>query len=413
VGFLTQWYAPEPITLPGEFASGLIALGWQARVLTGVPNYPTGSVQPGYSVWRPARDRVGGVPLLRTPLYPSHDRSTLRRVLNYATWAISASLSAPFWLARSDVCLVYGSPITAAIPALALKRLRGIPYVVQVHDLWPDSIVGSGFTRPMPPIVERILNWVCRRLYSEAAACVVISPGMAEILVDRGVAAERIHRIYNWADETLRSPTPRSGILRARFGIDESTRVLVYAGNLGVAQGLGRWIEAVHEVPECHLVLIGDGLEKPALVDLAERLGASNVHFHASVKPQGIPELVADADAQLVSLIDRPLFRSAMPSKLQSAFAAGSPVLASVAGDAAQAVRDAGAGIAVAPDDVAAMRAALGRFRSATPQELRQWGLGARAHYDAHMSRAVGLTALSGVLGEAINQRKGAHDFAC
>jgi colanic acid biosynthesis glycosyl transferase WcaI len=410
VGFVTQWYPPEPATLPGEFANGLHAAGWNVRVLTGFPNYPSGKVHEGYANRLPQKEIIDGVPVLRTPLYPSHDRSAVHRILNYLTWSASATLAAASWLAGADVCLVYGSPLTAAAPAVALKRFRGTPYVVQVQDLWPDSIIESGFSRPLPRAVLRSLERICNRIYAGAAACVVISPGMADILMTRGVAAERIHLIYNWADEKTFGRVPPTGRLRSQFGIADGDRVLAYAGNLGPAQGIDRWIEAVHGIEGCHLVLIGDGIERSVLQDLAARLQTTNVHFHAAVAPGEIPALVSDADAQLVSLVDSPLFKATMPSKMQAALAGGSPLLVSVGGDASAVVSEAQAGLTAGPDNVASMRAALERFRAATLAELQEWGLNGRSYYDARMSRAVGLAALSETLGETVETRKGRRD---
>lgn len=407
VGFLTQWYSPEPVALPGAFAAGLRESGWDVRVVTGFPNYPSGKIHEGFSNRWPLKQTIDGVPVLRTPLYPSHDRSAVRRVLNYLTWAASATLGAPSWLGGSDVSLVYGSPLTAAAPALVLKWLRGTPYVIQVQDLWPDSIVESGFSHPLPGVVWRLLEKVCNRIYAGAAACVVISPGMADILTARGVAAERIHLIYNWADERIFRDVPPSGMLRSSLGIAPSDRVLAYAGNLGPAQGIGRWIEAVHGVEGCHLVIIGDGIDRPALQELAGRLQATNVHFHTSVPPSEIPDLMSDADAQLVSLVDSDLFDVTMPSKMQAALASASPLLVSVGGDVAALVTEAGAGLTVPPDDVPAMRAALRHFEAATDGELREWGLNSRSYYDAKMSRAVGLKLLSETLLGAMRPAKG------
>lgn len=406
VGFICQWYPPEPVMLPAEFPQGLKEVGWDVRVLTGYPNYPGGKVHPGYTNVAARRETLEGLPVLRTPLYPSHDRSAVRRALNYLTWAASATVSSLSWLARTDVNLVYGSPITAAIPAFAQKRLRGTPYVIQVQDLWPDSIFQSGFADRLPGPINRLLVKACDRIYREAAACVVISPGMAQILSSRGVSPERIHLIYNWAKGDSSPLPPATSGIRAKFGIAGDDRVLVYAGNLGPAQGLAHWIEAAKGIDGCHLVLIGDGIDKAALRDEATRLGAMNVHFHDPVASGEIQGLVSDADAQLVSLVDRTLFKVTMPSKLQAALASAAPVVVSVGGDASAVVAEAEAGVITTPDDISSMRSALLRFRSATKAELRQWGLNGRAYYDARMSKDAGLAALNGVLIDAMEQQK-------
>jgi glycosyltransferase involved in cell wall biosynthesis len=295
---------------------------------------------------------------------------------------------------------------------VVLKLLRGTPYVISVQDLWPESIVESGFSRPAHGAVKRSLERICNLIYKGAAACIVISPGMAGILRSRGVAGERIHLIYNWADETTVGPAPLTGPLRSRFGIADGDRVLAYAGNLGSAQGLARWIEAAHGIEGFHLVLIGDGIERPALQELVARLKSTNVHFHDAVAPGEIRSLVSDADAQLVSLIDSALFRTTMPSKMQAALAGGAPLLISVGGDASAVVTEAGAGLSASPDDVESMRSAVRQLQAATPGQLRQWGRNARSHYEAQMSRAVGLKALSGALRDACEQRNARRDHA-
>lgn len=402
VGFISQWYWPEPATLPTQFAGGLKDAGWEVRVLTGFPNYPNGKVQKGYRGQIVRREVIDGVPVLRTHLYASHDRSAARRMINYLSWCTSATLGALVWLRRVDINLVYGSPITAALPAIFLQLLRGTPFVIQVQDLWPDSISDSGFLR-LSNTLDRVLRRICMWVYRQAAACIVISPGMADILAARGLSSEKIQLIYNWTDEDNFRAIGHDGTMRQRLHIPTADRVAMYVGNLGPAQGLDRWIEALKEVDHCHLVFVGDGLERSRLVTLAETLGVQNVHFYGAVLPHEVAALIAESDAQVVSLVDRPVFEATMPSKVQTSLACGSPVLAAVGGDVGRLIAEADAGIAVQPGDVASIRNALLQLAAATDAQLNVWGHNSELLYGSTMSRRVGLAALAKLLRSTSN----------
>ena len=130
VGFVCQWFSPEPIQQPGWIVDGLRRCGADVSVLTGIPNYPTGVVADGYRARKGYVEDLSGVTVRRTPLYPSHDTSAARRMLNYASWALSSALMGARHLKDRDVVLVYSSPATAALPAMAASRFLGVPYVL-------------------------------------------------------------------------------------------------------------------------------------------------------------------------------------------------------------------------------------------------------------------------------------------
>lgn len=401
VALISQYYPPEPVPLPHEFALRLHQAGWDVRVLTAYPNYPSGEITPGYSNRGLSTELMDGIQVTRTPVYPSHDSAAPRRILNYLSWALSA-LRGLRAIRHSDVNLVYGSPITAALPALVMRLLRRTPFVIQVQDLWPDSIFQSGFLGRTPRSLTRAAEWVCTEVYKRASTCVVISPGMGDVLASRGVPRQRIRLIYNWTNEDAAVARARSGRLRTQLSIPDSDRIVSYAGNLGAAQALHCWIEAVQGVSNCHLVLIGDGVEKERLERLAGTLGATNVHFIGRVDQFELATLLSDVDAQIVSLADRELFRVTMPSKIQTALAMGAPVLVSVGGDAGATVALAEAGIAVPPGDVQEVRAALEAVADASSDQLRRWSVNARNLYSEKMSQEVGMAKLTQTLASAV-----------
>ena len=304
--------------------------------------------------------------------------------------------------------MVYSSPATAAIPAMWQRWRRGTPYVLLIQDLWPDSIFSSGFlTRPLiRRVTAPIVATMARSSYRQASHLAVISPGMVEKLVQRGVPRDKITLIYNWVDEELFSPRPATGALRDRLGLGIGDFVLLYAGNHGAAQALSPIVQTFTSgnVPlGVHLVLVGDGIEKQRLRVLAQ--GAGNVHFLDPVPQHEVGELMADSDAQLVSLAGDALFEITMPSKVQAAMAAGRPVLCSAPGDAARVIEDTGAGLSCAPGDPSKFAATLKNLAATSREDRQAMGDMAAEHYRREMSRAVGAARLRNLLAHAANSR--------
>jgi colanic acid biosynthesis glycosyl transferase WcaI len=203
VGIVTQWYAPEPVVIPGNLAEELAARGHEVRVLTGFPNYPDGKLYPGFRQrWRHS-SVTDGVTVRRVPLYLSHDSSARNRAANYLSFAAISSLTALRYLADVDVVYVYLTPATVfAAPAL-LRLLRGIPLVIHVQDIWPESVTASSMAPQgrIGRLAERVLHAAMHKVYRAAASIAVIAPSMGELVMARGADAGKVHVILNWADE--------------------------------------------------------------------------------------------------------------------------------------------------------------------------------------------------------------------
>jgi colanic acid biosynthesis glycosyl transferase WcaI len=401
VTLLTQWYPPEPAWQPQWIVDGLRKAGADCRVVTGVPNYPAGQVLPGYQAWRRSEEVVAGVSVLRTPLYPNHGKGVLKRFANYASWALSSAVLGRRELRRADVVLVYSSPATAAAAAVLARVLHGTPFVLLVQDLWPDSVTQSGMLPARwQGIADRVLNVFVNATYRRAAAIIVIAPGMRRLLVERGVDDAKISVVHNWVGARATAPTPSEGLMRERLGIPVDAFVLMYAGNHGAAQGLGPVVEAFDRTgTDRHLVLVGDGIDKPRLQVAARDLG--NVHFVEPQPSSVVRAWMHEADAQLVSLIRQPLFAVTVPSKLQVALAEGSAVLAVAEGDVAEIVERAGAGVSALPGDVASIETAVSTMSTASPERRARWGANARAYYEGTMAPEVGAGQMMQILRTA------------
>lgn len=406
IGFVTQWFPPEPGTVvPSAIAEGLHGAGHQVEVLTGFPNYPTGRVMDGYRVRPYQRETTAsGIPVHRAPLWPNHDSRAVARMANYLSFAAGASAVARARMPRPDVWLVYSSPATAVLPVVRALRRHRAPYFLLVQDLWPDSVTGSGFVGGAAgSAVEGLLTRFCDASYRHAGGIGVISPGMRRVLVERGVPDGIVHDTPNWiSDDHLLPGDAPDPQLRRDLGLPPG-RLWMYAGNLGELQGLDALVEAFARRPEAQLVLVGDGVARPRLEELATRLGADNVRFAGSVPTSEVGRWIAASDVQVVSLQDTPLLRVTMPSKVQGSLAATRPVLVHAAGDAAAVVTGARCGWAATPGDAAALDAAIGDGLAVEEADLRAMGRGARRLYEEQFSPQVGPARLARALEAAVS----------
>jgi len=386
---ISQWYDPEP-TFKGQlFAAELRRRGHDVQVLTGFPNYPTGVLYPGWTMKGYQRDVVDGVDVLRVPLYASHDSSALRRVANYLSFALSASLGA-LVLPRPDVVYVYHPPATAALPALVLKALKDVPYVYDVQDLWPDSLEATGMVSNRR--VLRAVGWGMRRIYAAAARIVVLSPGMRARLASRGAPEGKTDVIYNWAYEndlgSAHSTTTGRG--------GGTSFTVTFAGNIGTPQGLDVLLDAAEHLrdeTDVRFVVVGTGLDEDRLRRVAAERDLPNVTFLERRPVSEIGALLDASDALLVHLVDEPLFEVTIPSKTQAYLLSGRPLLMGVRGDASALVEEAGAGLTFPPGDGPALADRVVRLRDMPADEREAMGAAGRRFYDERLSLRAGVAA--------------------
>lgn len=237
---LSQWFDPEPGATKGlPLARWFQGRGHDVKVLTGFPNYPGGKVYEGYRIRHWQRQTMDGVSVLRVPLYPSHDNSAKGRILNFTSFAVSAATIGTIGIGGADVGYVYHPPPTIGLAAMSLKLFRRIPFVYHIADMWPETVMESGMVEPgrTRNRMERAIHAWCNLVYRQAAAITVLSPGFKDMLVARGVPADKVHVIYNWTDEDAFRPTDPDPDLARVLGLAGRFNV-VYAGNLGPMQGL-------------------------------------------------------------------------------------------------------------------------------------------------------------------------------
>lgn len=403
IAFVSQWYPPEPSKLPADIVAGLAERGHLVKVLTTLPNYPDGVVQPEYRAGARRREVLDGVEVFRVPSYPSHDASGARRALTFLSFAGSAARW-PGPVARADVAFVYGTPLTAVAPALRARRAHGTPFVLQVQDLWPESVLASGMIGR--PSIERTANALigaaAKSVYRAAGGVIGITEPMTEELVRRGADAATSTTVYNWSTGGLEQHET------ARPGGPRPLRLL-YAGNVGAMQDVETIVRAAAIAERsCNIevTILGDGVRLEAVKQLAAELAVSCVRFLPRVDAAEVGQFYRETDFSLVTLMDEPVFRLNLPSKFQASLARGVPVITTVAGAATEICRSHGCGLAAQPENPVELAAAIVKAARMKDAELDEMNRNAHDATRRLFSRDQALEQIEAALQGAVADAK-------
>jgi colanic acid biosynthesis glycosyl transferase WcaI len=399
---LSQYYDPEPIPKPAELAEELIRRGHDVSVLTGLPNYPTGRLFPGYSLRPHRRETIRGVPVLRVFEVPYHSGSSMGRFLNYGSFMLAAAAAAPA-IKRPDVVYVWHPPLTVGVTAWALRVLKGCPFVYDVQDVWPDEAIFSGMMRE--GVVSKALRVLETAVYKRASRVVVATVGARNNLVAKGVPDNKVSVVPNWIFGDGLDLPAKADVESARSLLEAGAAFTVtFAGNIGLVQGLETMLETARLLlPRSDIVfrVIGDGSDLPRLRKLAAKLGLTNLRFLGRLPASRMPAVLAASDALLVLLRPGPLTDLALPTKTLAYLAAGRPVLAAAGGAAEALVRECDAGLAVRPGEPAALAAAIEQLVAMSSQERHAMGRRGREWVSRRFTREQLVDRLETLLREA------------
>jgi len=386
---LTQWFDPEPTFKGIIFAKELVRQGFYVEVVTGFPNYPGGKLYPGYKIQWLTKEFHEGFEITRVPLYPSHDQSSLKRILNYVSFAFSSLLYSLFVAKRPDVIYSYHPPLTVGITASLIRLFRRIPVVYDIQDMWPDTLRATGMIRSTRSLklVELLCQWVYRRVDH----IVVLSSGFKRLLMERGVPESKLTVIYNWADEQSLVSSVVS--LPDHFPGADRFKIL-FAGNIGKAQSLDAVLDAVSslklEKSNITWIFLGGGVEVSRLKSEAEHRELDNVIFLPQVSMSEVGAYLDAADALLVHLRKDPLFQVTIPSKTQAYMAVGKPLLMAVEGDAAELVQKAEAGLIAIPEDSKSIARAALDLEAMSKKDRQIMASNGKMFYEQYLSLKVG-----------------------
>jgi len=376
--FVSQYYPPEsnaPANRVSELAKAWVQIGHEVTVLTTFPNHPGGKIFDGYRNRRPLVEESHGVRVVRVPIYIAANRGVIRRSLAYLSFSLSAAVFGAFLCKRPDVVIATSPQLLVGVAGAWLSARFQRPFVLEVRDLWPDSIVAVGAMREGHPIL-RALRVVERWLYRRASAIAVVTESFKTILENRGVDARRISFLPNGVDLDVFHPEPRPDDPVGAADPHPGKFVVCFAGTIGMAHGLQTLLDAAELLasdPSVHFVVVGDGAERAQLEQRVADRSLANVQFLGRIPRSEVAGLLRRADASLVMLRPSPLFETVLPSKMFEAMGTATPIILGVDGEAKRLLEQADAGIHFEPGNAAALVEAIARLRE-NPHEASRLG---------------------------------------
>jgi glycosyltransferase involved in cell wall biosynthesis len=389
LAILTQYYPPEtgaPQARLGDLAARLAARGHEVVVLTAMPNYPSGRVQPEWQGRVVARERRDGVDVRRSWIAPTATRSTPRQLWTYATFAGSVTVTAPFRLRSADVLLWESPPLFLAPTAYLVARRLGARLVMNVSDLWPKAAADLGVLHEgrLLSAFERLERWAYRR----AALVSCQTEGVADGVREREPAAHTV--VFPNGVDVARFDRARVAPAdRAALGLKPDAFLVGYVGNFGRFQALDQVVDAASALrhrDDIRFVMIGAGPCRDEIVQRAATL--DNVRVLDAVPNDRVAPILATLDAAVVPLADVPVQEGARPAKMFELAALEVPFVYCGGGEGA-AIARACAMPVVPPEQPAALAAAIETMAATPAEERAASGRTARAHVIAHFDRAV------------------------
>jgi glycosyltransferase involved in cell wall biosynthesis len=348
------------------------------------------------------------VDVFRVPTLIFANSVTILRILDFLSYMITSSIAALF-VRRPDVVIASSPQFFVAVAGWLASRVHRRPFVFEIRDLWPDSIVAVGAMKE--GFVIKLIRYLEQYLYRKADLIVTVTSAFRDILMARGFDGGKIVVVTNGIDTKHLVPGPTSGELRDRLGLQNKS-VVSYIGTVGMAHGLQLILDAAHEsqvrLPEVQFVIVGSGAELNELRAQASRRGLSNVTFVGRVTHAEIVDYWRLSALTLVLLKDTPLFRTVIPSKVFEAMATGTPIITNVQGELQKILEPLGAAEIIAPDNLAALVDAIARLLKDPDrrQQLSKAGAEGAKLYD----RAALADRMLGALQSLVRQQRSRGD---
>ena len=381
-----------------ELARFLVERGHRVTIITSRVSYLTGtSLTPS----PPPSGEGPGVRVLRVYTYQALHRSFVHRVFSFASFMASSFFAG---LGVRNVDLVWGTspPIFQGFTAWMLTRLKGVPFLFEVRDLWPKFAIAVGVLKN--PALIRMSLWLEGFLYRHADQVMVNSPGYVSHVAAGG--ARKVTLIPNGADPAMFDPEDDGAAFRSAHHLEDSFAVL-YAGAHGMSNDLGVVLEAALSLqdknPAIRFVFLGDGKEKASLQTKAAEMKLTNVLFLPPLPKDGMAAALAGADVCLAILKPIEEYKTTYPNKVFDYMAAGRPVVLAIDGVIREVVEAAGCGLFARPGDPAALAQAIETLE-ADRARSRRMGQAGRKYLEEHFSRSAVAEKLACLLEEMAGQ---------
>jgi glycosyltransferase involved in cell wall biosynthesis len=393
--FVSDNFPPEvnaPASRTYEHAKRWVKKGADVTVLTSAPNFPKGKLHTGYAnSWRSV-ENIDGIRVVRVKTFITGNEGFALRILDYVSFMLSAVFFGSFEK-QPDVVVGTSPQFFAAVGAWMLSVVKWRPFVFELRDLWPASIVTVGAMKK--GLTIRMLEALELFLYRRAAVIVPVTESFKRDLIERQIDGRKIHVVRNGVDLARFHPREKCHAMARELGL-EGKFVVAYLGTHGMAHALDNVLHAAERLAHedgIRFLLVGDGARKKSIQAMAQDMGLKNVVFRDSVAKEEMPDLWSVCDVALVHLKDEPVFATVIPSKIFEAFGMGKPVLiVQPQGEAADIVTAAGAGEWVRPEDPGALAASIARWHAdpcLVAEYAKRAGISAARHSRSELAAAM------------------------
>lgn len=352
--FLTDNFPPEvnaPATRTYEHCKEWVKKGAEVTVITCFPNFPEGKVYDGYKNKRIQRETIDGIKVIRVYTYITANEGFVKRIFDYMSFMIAAFLAG--LTVKTDVIVATSPQFFTAISGRWLSFWKRKPWIMEVRDLWPESITAVGAVKRNAAI--RFFEWLEKRMYKTASRIVVVTDSFAQTIIEKhGIDARKISIIKNGANLDLYKPTSKNNSLIDELGLKNKT-IIGYIGTHGMAHGLDFILNAAQNIQDdtVHFLLIGSGAKRKELLQLKEDLNLQNVTMLEAIPKEKVKDYLSILDIGLVNLKKSDTFLSVIPSKIFELAAMHKPILLGVEGESAKIIRDYNAGETFEPENEA------------------------------------------------------------
>jgi len=405
--FLTDNFPPEtnaPASRTYEHAKRWVREGHRVTVITSFPNFPDGKIFHGYKNRLRQKEMIDGIEIIRIWTYITANEGFIKRSLDQLSFGIGlvfAGLIAP----RPHVVVGTSPQFFTVVGGYVLSRLISRPFVFELRDLWPDSITAVGAMRES--FIIRSLRQVEYYLYHRANRIVSVTHSFKNVLIGKGVPADKIEVIPNGVDLETYQPGDKPINLVGKWKVDGKF-VAAYVGTIGMAHGLGTVLEAAKKLKartDIAFLLVGTGAEQAALAQRCKDTGLENVIFVGSVSKAEVREYWKLCDVALVLLRDSPLFAHVIPSKMFEAMGMERPIILGVRGESRSILEAAQAGIPITPEDSGELVDAVVKLAD-NPALCMQLGKAGREFASREFNRDHLASQMLAVLESSVNKKQ-------
>ena len=351
--FLTDNFPPEvnaPASRTYDHCREWVKQGAEVTVITCAPNFPEGKVYTGYKNSLYSKETIGGIQVIRVWSYIVANKGFVRRTMDYISYSISSFLAGLF--VKTDLIIATSPQFFAALSGRALAFWRRKPWIMEVRDLWPESIKTVGAMKDN--LFIRYFEWQEMRCYKSADQIVVVTDSFRKKLIERNISEKKLSVVKNGVDKELFAPMQKNLKLIEKLGLEKKF-IIGYIGTHGMAHKLDFILRCASHIRNSryHFLFLGDGAERDNLVKLKEKLGCTNVTMLKTVPKNEVKHYISILDVCLINLKKSEIFTTVIPSKIFENAAMGIPILMGVEGEAKDIIASYGAGLCFEPENEA------------------------------------------------------------